>query len=63
VDINLNNKHYPKVSKKTSGILLNSIICGQQFEKVETEKFVLKIDLANSCCISFDGSVLVIKSV
>ena len=42
---------------------MNSIICGQQFKKVETEKFVLKTDLANSCCISFDGSVLVIKSI
>jgi len=63
VGINLNNKCYPKVSKKTSGILLNSIICGQQFKKVETEKFVLKTDLANSCCISFDCSILVIKSI
>jgi len=63
VGITLNNKCYPKVSKKTSGILLNSIICGQQFKKVETDNFVLKTDLANSCCISFDGSVLVIKSI
>jgi len=55
VGINLNNKYYPKVSKKTSGILPNSIICEQQLKKVETEKFVLKTDLANSCCISFDG--------
>jgi len=63
VGINLNNKCYPKVTKKTSGILLNSIICGQQFKKVETGKFVLKTDLASSCCIGFDGSVLVIKSI
>jgi len=56
VGINLNNKYYPKVSEKTSGIVLNNI-CEQQFKKVETEKFVLKTDLANSCCISFEGSV------
>jgi len=41
---------------------LNSI-CGQQFKKVETEKFVLKTDLTNNCCVSFDGSILVIKSI
>jgi hypothetical protein len=41
---------------------LNSIF-GQQFKKVETEKFVLKTDLTNNCCVSFDGSILVIKSI
>jgi len=30
---------------------------------VETEKFVLKTDLSDSCCICFDGSILVIKSI
>jgi hypothetical protein len=63
VSINLNNKYYPKVSKTTSGIALNSITCGQQFKKVETEKFVLKTYIVNSCCICFDSSVLVIKFI
>lgn len=38
-------------------------ICRQQLKKKETEKFVLKMDLANSCCIRFKGLVLVIKSI